>query len=266
MLAFMNKWRSTWLLVTLTVLWCSIPIPAPALELITNNEFESGPPGLVIPGWTIFNQTGSSGIFSATNLFVTPFSNSPTVGPAAGSMYAVSDATFNGAHALYQNFTVPGPAISVFLDFDMFVNNWGSVFVVDPAGLDYNGGISPPPSTWNQHARVDILAAGSNPLSTTTGLLANYYLGAPTVIGGQPYPYTGYHFDITSLVGGGGTYMLRFANVENFYFLNLGVDNVSVDFQPVPLPIAFLLLGSGLIRLVGWKNVRRGYTKLRSNG
>lgn len=249
MFAFMNKRRHTWLLVTLSVLWCSIPLPAPALELLTNNGFEGG-----LPGWTIFNQAGSSGTFIVTNSTALPWSSpyTSTVGPAAGSWYAVSDGNFNGAQALYQNFTVPGPAISVFLDFDMFVNNWGSVFVVDPAGLDYNAGISPPPSTWNQHARVDILAAGSNPLSTTTGLLANYYLGAPTVIGSppQPYPYTHYHFDITSLVGGGaGTYTLRFANVENFYFLNLGVDNVSVDFQPVPLPSAFLLLGSGLLSL-----------------
>lgn len=245
MLAFMNKRRSTWLLVTLTALWLSIPTPAPALELIFNPGFEGG-----LVGWTTFDQAGSSGTFIVTSSTVLPWSTFSTVGSATGLMYAVSDQRYNGAHALYQNFTVPGPAISVFLDFDMFVNNWGSLFVVDPAGLDYTAGIFPPPSTWNQHARVDILASGSNPLSTTTGLLANYYLGAPTVIGGQPYPYTHYHFDITSFVGGGaGTYMLRFANVENFYFLNLGVDNVSIDFQPVPLPSAFLLLGSGLLSL-----------------
>jgi hypothetical protein len=47
--------------------------------------------------------------------------------------------------------------------------------------------------------------------------------------GANPHPYTNYAVDITALVGGGGSFMLRFAEVDNQLFHQLGVDNVSID-------------------------------------
>jgi hypothetical protein len=126
----------------------------------------------------------------------------------------------------------------------MFVNDWSdSGPIVDPCGLDYT-------CVPNQHARVDILTAAAGAFDTGAGVLANYYLGVDG--GTDPNPYTHYSFDISSLVGGGGTFVLRFAEVDNLLFLNQGVDNVSIEgTTPVPEPGAALMLGAGLLALGG---------------
>ena len=202
-------------------------------ELITNGGFEAG-----LAGWTVTDQAGGSGSWFAAVGTTTPFSSHATVGPASGTMLAVSDQFGPGTHAIEQSFLVPAGS-NVILTFDMFVNDWSGVGpIVDPAGLDYT-------AFPNQHARVDILAAGSLPFDTTGGVLANLFLGVDP--GSPPNAYTSYSFDITSIVGGGGTFVVRFAEVDNQGFLNQGVDNVSINAtpasgaQPVPEPSSLAL-------------------------
>ncbi len=206
-----------------------------AVELISNGNFEAG----TFVGWTVTNQDGGDGswfIDDADGL--TPISILPTLGPADGAFYALTDQGA-GTHVLEQSFTVPAPASSVRLSFEMFVNDSDSGPIVDPVGLDYSG----PP---NQHARVDIMSAGASPFDTGAGVLANFYLGVdPQEF--NPNPYTSYLFDITGLVGVGGTFKLRFAEVDNQFYLNQGIDNVSIDFVAIPEPSAVTLLGVGLV-------------------
>ena len=75
--------------------------------------------------------------------------------------------------------------------------------------------------------------------------------------GTPPEAYTTFLLDITALVGGGGTFQLRFAESDNQLFLNFGLDNVSVLATPVPEPGTFGLLAAGLAAAVGSYRRRR---------
>jgi len=218
---------------------------ARAIELISNGNFETGN----FSGWTIPAFPG--GFTNSGNWFVdtpgttTPLSGNFTAGNGlGGSFYAVTDQTWASTHVLSQKFTVPGPASSVILSFQMFANDYDGGPIVDPIGLDHTG-----PA--NQHARVDILSAAAPAFGTGAGVLANYFLGVDS--GTDPNPYKTYTFNITALVGSGGTYTLRFAQTDNQNYFNLGVDNVSINFTAVPEPSGLSLLLSGLVLIVSRK-------------
>ena len=190
-------------------------------ELITNGGFETGD----FSGWSVADL--GSGSWFASSSTLTPLSLFPTAGSASGGFYAVTDQTGPGTHVLLQDFTIPGPGTTT-LRFDMFANDQDGGPIIDPIGLDHSFGP-------NQHARVDILSASAGPFDTGAGVLSPLYIGVDSQLN-NPNPYTHYVFDLTGAVGMGGTYTLRFGEVDNQGFLHLGVDNVSIDFVPVPEP------------------------------
>jgi hypothetical protein len=214
-----------------------------AIELVSNGNFNSG-----LSGWTVSDLAVGSGTWFADAVgSSTPMGGQSTSavnlpGASASGTYAVTDQTGGGTHAMEQSFVVPGGASSVVLSFDMFVNDFDNGPVVNAAGLTHLAGP-------NQHARVDILSAGSAPFVTATGVLANFYLGIDPH-SSNPNPFKHYSFDVTALVGAGGTFELRFAEVDNQFFQNMGVDNVSVMFTPrdtggvVPEPISVIVWGT----------------------
>ena len=53
----------------------------------------------------------------------------------------------------------------------------------------------------------------------------------------NPNSYTNYSFNILPYIRQGGTYAVRFAEVDTEGFLNLGVDDVSVNVDQVPGPV-----------------------------
>jgi hypothetical protein len=189
------------------------------VELIVNGNFETG----TFAGWTTLDQPGGLGSWFVDSVGTsTPFSGMLTLGnPNGGAFYAVTDQSGPGAHVLIQSFAVPVGATSLTLSFEMFVNDWDAGPIVNPAGLTFTAGP-------NQHARVDILTAGATPFSTAPAdIVGNFYLGVDP--GVDPHPFTPYSFNVTGMLAPGTSYQLRFGEVDNQFFLNHGVDNVSID-------------------------------------
>jgi hypothetical protein len=226
-------------------LFFGVSARAGTTQLITNGGFETGD----FTGWSTFDQAGGSGSFFVLSGTTEPLSGMPTVGPASGTFYASSDQTGPGAHALIQSFTVPTLATSVILSFDMFANNWAGVTAC-PGPLDYT--IVP-----NECGRVDLLTGSAGAFDTGADDLKNFYMGSDT--GTNPNPYTHYSFDITSLVSGGGTFQIRFAEADNQLFYNLGVDDVSIvaTMASTPEPSTVFLLGAGMAFLVLFRRFAR---------
>ena len=222
----------------------SLAVAAP-IELVTNGDFETGD----FTGWTVTNQGEGNWLIDIPGT-ATPLSGSQTAAnPAGGSFYAVTDQPFFGTHSLTQTIVVPAGS-QVVISFDYFVNDWGGA---GPLGnvLDHN--IVP-----TQFATADILTAGAGAFDTGAGVVANLvYDGGGTPPTGNAY--TTFLLDITALVGGGGTFQLRFAESDNQGNLNFGLDNVSVLATPTPVPEpgTFGLLAAGLAAAVGSNRRRR---------
>ncbi len=210
--------------------------------LLTNGSFETGN----LSGWTTAaSGDGSFQLGTTANdgsgHYLTPGTQSFSVGPKSGFYYAVSDGSSPdnagpGAHALLQSFTLSGAASHVLLSFDMFVNDYNGA-----GALNVGGALDPTQATPTQYARVDILKGTASALSTdVSDILVNLYAGEDA--GNPPNAYTHYQFDLTSFLPTGSTYQVRFAEVDNQFVLNQGVDNVSLTaITPEPGTLGLLL-------------------------
>ncbi len=196
-------------------------------ELLDNGDFEFGN----LAGWTV-SVAGGGSVFADAPGTTLPVSGLPSApNGAGGTTYSVTDETSPGTHVLAQTFTVPLDATSAVLSFDMFVNNWNSEAAeapgpwgtfIDPSGLDHTA------ANPNQHARVDLVNTGFGPFDTSAGAVVNnYYIGADP-LSPPENPYTNYNVVITGDVVPGQSYDIRFAETANMYFMNQGVDNVSI--------------------------------------
>ena len=160
--------------------------------------------------------------------------------PPGPTHAAMTDSQAGGAHVLFQDFTVPLTLNVATLRFDLYINNHANAFF-SPASLDFSL------PALNQQFRVDIITTSADPFSVTVAdVLMNVYRtqpGDPLVSG-----YTTVTADLTALFAShlGETLRLRFAEVDNVNFMNVGVDRVSLTI-PEPSTFATALLGLGML-------------------
>jgi len=225
---------------------------AGAVPLITNGGFEAG-----FVGWTRADAVGSDGTFFLQSGTASPLNADPVPAPPGGTTAAMTDAQGPGSHVLYQNFVVPASLGSAVLTFDLFIGNRaGAFFTPSPASLDFSTPLL------NQQARVDILRVGTGPFSVSSSdvLLPLFQTnpGDPLISG-----YTAHSTDLTTLLtaNAGQTLQLRFAETDNLFTFQLGVDNVNLDIQTVPEPSTWVLLSTGLVGLIGY-----GWQRQRGRG
>jgi hypothetical protein len=201
---------------------------------IVNGGFEAG-----LTGWTTAVQTGSEGNFFVQTGTASPVLGSPVPAPPEGANAAMSDAAGPGSRVLYQDFLVGAVSPATALTFALFVNNGAPDFVVH-SNLDF---ATP---ALNQQARVDLMLPAADPFSVDPAdVLLNLFQtnpGDPLVSG-----YNTYSADVTALLQAhqGQTLRLRFAQVDNVFTFNLGVDDVAIEV--VPEPSTWLLASAGVI-------------------
>ena len=189
-------------------------------NLITNGGFEAN--GGSFAGWTHVNEAGGSGDWFIQSGTTSPISGFAVPAPPGPTHAAMTDTTGPGSHVLYQDVTIPTDITGGTLSFDRFVGNRNGAFFT-PASLDKN--LFP-----NQQARVDIIKTSANVFSVAASdVLMNIYqtkVGDPAVSG-----YTAQSNDLSSFLvaHAGQTVRLRFAEVDNQFFFQFGIDDVALN-------------------------------------
>jgi hypothetical protein len=210
---------------------------------IVNGGFETGD----LSGWNVDVWPGSSGNVAAWDQLTSPLSGFVAVGPRSGRWYATTDQGGPGAYAISQQFTIAGPVQNAMLRFSLSTSNQYGANVVGPDFDPFN-------TYANQYASVDLLSGGVGGF-TTTGVLQNFFQGG---VGGLD-PWHDYVVDITALLQTAGTYTLRFAETDNQFFYQMGVDDVSLDIvtTATPEPATLTLVAGGALLLGAVASRRR---------
>ncbi|MES2260537.1 MAG: PEP-CTERM sorting domain-containing protein [Pseudomonadota bacterium] len=217
---------------------------ASAVPLLINGGFELG-----FTGWTVTDQAGSGGTWLIQSGTGSPINGFPVQPPPEGNFAAMTDQVNGpGTHILYQDFIVPTGTIgSATGSFQLYLNNQADDYFTPPT-LDYT-------AIENQQFRADIITTSADVFSVAPGdVLQNLYITMP----GDPLE-AGYFLvpaNLTALFQAhqGETLRLRFAEVDNQFFFNAGVDAVSIDATadngngngndvPEPASLALLLIG-----------------------
>ncbi len=235
--------------LTAALACAAVPTPARAQSII-NGGFEAG-----LAGWTTANQVGSNGAFVIQSGTLSPVTGFTVPAPPGGTQAAMTDAVAGGSHVLFQDFVVPAvvvPGTSV--AFSLFLGNRATAYF-NPGSLDWASTNPSGQLNLNQQARIDIMTSAADAFSVAAGdVLQNLFqtdATTPLVVG-----YTEFQIDITSLLQAhaGETLRLRFAEVDNVFVFQMGVDNVSISV--IPVPSTLILMWGGMASALGRRRRR----------
>lgn len=235
---------------------CLFVSSSQAAPLIINGGFESG-----FTGWTRADQLGSDGTFAIQSGTASPINAIPVPAPPGGLNAAMTDAQGPGSHVLYQDIFIPASVTTPLLSFQLYLNKQApDYFVPNPASLDFST------PDLNQQFRVDIMTIGADPFSVAAAdILQTIYQtlpGDPLVSG-----YFTVSVDLTTLLAAnsGQTLRLRFADVDNVFTFNAGVDDVAFTQSSTPVPEpATGIAGLALLALLAVSTRKRYSSKMPS--
>ncbi len=202
-------------------------------DLVENGGFETGN----FFGWTVLNDGGGNWfVYSGTTM---PESGNSFLSPPVGVFAAVTDQTRSGSHVLYQDLVIPGGG-EVLCTAIIYYQNAAEDFFTGP---DLSPLTSP-----NQQARIDIISPDADPFTVSAGVLLNIFQTQP----GDPptLDYTAIDFDLSQFAG--STVRFRVAEVDNVFFFNFAIDEVSCISDIAPSTASIPTLGEwGMIAMAG---------------
>lgn len=220
---------------------CTLALQAPAA--IINGGFEPN-----LASWVVANQLGSDGSFLSQTGTASPVNANTVAAPPEGTHAAMSDGAGPGSHILYQDLLIPLNTGAASITFSYYLRN-GAPAYANPGNLDFSG------AAQNQQARVDLITTSADPFSTAPAdVLANLFqTTAATPLATNGYLTLTVNISAVAASRSGQTIRLRFAEVDNVFPLNFGVDNVSLVTIPTPEPATWFL---GVTALFGFTLLR----------
>lgn len=229
---------------------------AHAANVINNGGFENDGHFVqspdVISDWVVAEEGMIGGVMVESGM-TSAVSGYNTVGPAAGSHYALIDLIAPSRASLAQTFSMGAAAASATVSFDAFVNY--STIGSETHFSDAANGLSL--DVDNIQFRVDLMKSGASTFSTDAADVMGSIFVSPLLSTG-PNAYSHYEASFAGLdLLAGQSYTLRIAGVNTLGALQIGVDNVALNVAAVPEPESLALAFAGLGLLLGLKTRRR---------
>jgi hypothetical protein len=200
--------------------------PQAMAATVTNGGFETGD----FTGWTVTPQSESNGTWTVATGTSTPLSEHEIAAPPCGTHAAIFDENDESSAVMYQDLSLAADATNT-LSFTHYYVNYATTGEGDvtpvwnsPDTLDYTF------DGTNQQYRVDIMKTSADPFSVDpSDILKTVFQTEPGDAASlDPTPVT---VDLSAFAG--QTVRLRFAAVDNWDYLNVGVDCVALTSTPL---------------------------------
>ncbi len=195
---------------------CIWPATAGAAKVV-NGTFETGN----LTGWTLYNQAGGGGTWSAYTGTTSPISGHPIPAPPQGNYAAISDENFESSEIMYQDIKLgrhQRHILSLYVYYDAYDTIEG------PPTLSYSSGPA------NEQYRVDVMKPTAAVTSVASSDIFKTVFSTPTGSPESKAP-TLLKAKLSSLAG--KTVRLRFAMVAEDYYMQAGTDGVMVTSTPL---------------------------------